>query len=387
MKKISRFLIVIWMAAVLLLFIYSYTQIDLNLTLFKFKFYQLLQEKLIYIGYFKRPLSSIMFTILVLLFTGIYFYLLKAKISKKLLKILIAVSIILIFAYPAFSHDIFNYIFDARILVHYQDNPYHSHAWDYPQDTWIRFMHWIHRPFPYGPVWLAASSLFYLIGLGKFSLTLFSFKILSYLTYIGSGYFLWKINRKKSISLAKKSAIYFLFNPVIIFELLISGHNDGLMMVLMLAAIFLVINKKIVSGALAFLLSVGVKFTSLIYAPVLLPLSNEKVRKKFWHLLVNTLIVLSLISVAYLIQRRELQPWYLIWPLSLAALTPQSFLSKGLSVFSIGAVLSYIPFLYYGNWDPPVPGLKLNILYTSFVLTLIIVGVQFILKRYGTIKK
>lgn len=387
MDKTNKLIIITWLVAVLLLFIYSYTQIDLNLTLFQNKIYQFVQNKLINIGYFNRPLSSTIFVSLVIIFSAIYLYLLKAGVDKKTLKILMAISLVLIFAYPAFSHDIFNYIFDARILVYYQDNPYHSHAWDYPGDAWVRFMHWVHRPFPYGPSWLIGSSFFYLLGLGKFSLTLFSFKSLSYLSYFGSGFFIWKINNIINKKIAQKSLIYFLFNPVIIFELLISGHNDGFMMMFVLLSIYLLLINKRLPAIAAFLLSVGVKFTSAIYAPVLLLMQNIRTRKKAWELLINILIILSLVAVYIIIKRRELQPWYLIWPLSMAALIPNSILSKFLSFFSIGAVLTYLPFLYYGDWNPPVPLLKLKILYASVAIAFFIQGIQIIKVGYKHAKK
>ncbi|MFC1711810.1 hypothetical protein ACFLZ1_04470 [Patescibacteria group bacterium] len=378
----NKLVVIFWLFAVLLLFIYSYTQIDLNLTLFKIPVYQHVQVQLIKIGYFNRPLSSIIFVSLVLIFTAFYFYLLKAGVDKKVLKILIVISLVMVFAYPAFSHDIFNYIFDARILVHYQNSPYHSHAWDYTGDNWVRFMHWVHRPFPYGPSWLVGSSLFYLIGLGKFSLTLFSFKGLSYLSYIGSGFFIWKINSIMNKKIAQKSLVYFLFNPVIVFELLVSGHNDGFMMLFVLLSIYLLIMNRTFPAIITFLISVGVKFTSLIYAPVLLLMQNRKIRKKTWKLLINTLIILSLVAVYIIITRRELQPWYLIWPLAIAALIPDSILSKFLSFFSVGAVLSYLPFLYYGNWNPPVPMLKLKILFSFAVMAFLVQGIQVIKAKY-----
>jgi len=77
---------------------------------------------------------------------------------KKLFIILIAVNILIgLISYPAYSHDLFNYMFDAKIATFYQQNPYLYKALDFPTDPWLRFMHWTHRYYPYGPSFLLLS--------------------------------------------------------------------------------------------------------------------------------------------------------------------------------------------------------------------------------------
>ena len=48
-------------------------------------------------------------------------------------------------SYPALSHDIFNYIFNAKMVVDYHANPHVMVAMDFPNDPWLRFMHNVHR--------------------------------------------------------------------------------------------------------------------------------------------------------------------------------------------------------------------------------------------------
>ena len=88
-----------------------------------------------------------------------YFYFLyavyKKKINKKIIRNLIVItSIGLGFSYVAFSYDLFNYIFDAKIITFYHQNPYFHKALDYPGDPMLSFMRWTHRVYPYGPIWL-----------------------------------------------------------------------------------------------------------------------------------------------------------------------------------------------------------------------------------------
>ena len=143
-----------------LLSIYSYSQIDLNLTLLQTPWFLSFKSALINLGYYNRPLSTVIFTVLVLLL-----YIIK---PKKIILAIGGVCLISLLSYPFLSHDFFNYIFDARIVTLYHQNPYFFKALDFPNDTWIRFMQWTHRTYPYGPVWLVLTIIPSFLGFGKF---------------------------------------------------------------------------------------------------------------------------------------------------------------------------------------------------------------------------
>src|SRR3989344_8961387 len=96
------------------LVIYTYSQIDLNLTLFSFPSYQYIQNQLILLGYFNRPLSTLFFLLIISTAFLLYGVVLKTcssgKIQSKFIYgAIVAVSLLCIFSYPAFSHDLFNY--------------------------------------------------------------------------------------------------------------------------------------------------------------------------------------------------------------------------------------------------------------------------------------
>lgn len=138
------------------LFLYSFTQVDLGLTLTRLSIWQEAQRFFQHIGYFQRPLSAELYIgILTLLFVFYFFFLSFVKknlISKKQLwTVIIATATLLTFSYNAFSHDLFNYIFDAKIVTYYNQNPYLHKALDYAGEPMLAFMHWTHRTYPYGP--------------------------------------------------------------------------------------------------------------------------------------------------------------------------------------------------------------------------------------------
>ena len=97
--------ILFWVSLV----VYSFTRQDLNLT-----WYNQLTVSLQALGWYQRPLATGVFVALCLLIFGIYLALLKKKNKIIYLLIIAAAGI---FAYPMFSYDLFNYLFNAKNII------------------------------------------------------------------------------------------------------------------------------------------------------------------------------------------------------------------------------------------------------------------------------
>src|SRR3989344_172434 len=189
-----------YLISVVGLFLYSFTQIDLGLTLSQVSIWQTAVKFFKNIGYFERPLSSLFFVGIVLLLFIFYLFILNAIHKKKVSKknvwfLIIAAAVILTFSYNAFSYDIFNYIFDAKIVTYYHQSPYLYRALDFQGDPMLSFMHWTHRLYPYGPIWLGLTVPLS-VGLKFFLPTFFLFKALMSLSFLGTAFFIGKILKK-----------------------------------------------------------------------------------------------------------------------------------------------------------------------------------------------
>ncbi len=329
----------------ILLGIYSYSQIDLNLTLLQSSWFLKFQGLMIQLGYFNRPLSMSIFVILVsLLFITYLFFLQQATLLSKrtLLTVFFALIVVGLFSYPGFSHDIFNYIFDARIFVTHQANPYTTTALMFPDDTWTRFMRWTHRSYPYGPIFLPLTFVFYILGLGKFLATLLAFKLLMLSAFTGSCLLIYKIAGKKSL-------FYFALNPLIIIEVLISGHMDVVMLFLALLGFWVLTKKNVFLANLDLFLSIGIKYATLAFLPVFL--FFKSIPEKYKGVLFISMAYVGALAQCF---SREILPHYFIIPLAATSLFP------GLRRWWIvGVVLSatllfsrYSPYLYTGEWPP-----------------------------------
>lgn len=318
--------------------IYSFSQIDLNLTLWTNSTYQTVQTSLIDLGYYNRILSVIIFSVLISSLYVIYgLSLMFVKhLGKKHTWILICLASFLFLAYPAFSHDLFNYIFDARIVTHYNLSPYYFKALDFPADLWIRFMHWTHRYYPYGPIWILITLAPSIAGIQKFTFTLLLFKIFFLTFYIVNCYLVWKISEKIIPEKSKFALIFFALNPLVLIESLVSPHNESVMLTFVLLALYTYISRPALSFFFL-VMSIGIKYVSII----LLPLLNyyKRINQKFFiYLFIGWFIIL----VPFIIQR-ETYPWYFVPLVAWAALSTSSKLCILTLAVSIALISRYIP--------------------------------------------
>ncbi|MDD3679557.1 MAG: hypothetical protein PHX72_01735 [Candidatus Shapirobacteria bacterium] len=328
-----------------LLFVLSYFWVDLNLTLISWGPGNQVLERLKWLGYFNRPLSSRLYLAIILLLVLIQIYLLFSRLIyreslRKLLILAGAVILLCSLAYPFLSHDIFSYLFDAKIVWHYQKNPYLYSPDQFTGDSWLRFMHWTHRTTPYGPIWIIYSLLPALFSFGRFVLNFYGLKLLNGLVFFLTGGLLLKITKTD-----KRVFAYWFFNPFLLIEFLVNAHNDLLMIALFFVSLFLWQKRKFSLAILTFLSLGAVKFITMLF--LVWPLILFK-NRRFWA---TWFVFFMMVGFAWEINRFQL--WYFTWAflaLPLIAMTKFSWL-----IFFIFQALllifKYCPFLATGSWE------------------------------------
>ena len=373
---ISRRLFIAYLLLAFLFVIYSYSQVDLNLTLSKNSLYLAFQEQMTYLGYYLRNWSTLIFVSLSLLLFGTYLLLLKRIVRHKekivgiWWKRVLIIGFVFWLAYPAFSHDVFNYIFNAKIAWVYQRNPHIDVAAYFVHDVWLRFMHNVHTPAPYAYGWTALSLIPGIVTISsKLKLSLWTMKLFIGLFWAGQLWILAKIVKKY---FPKENWRWFLFalSPLVLIETLAVGHNDVVMMFLALTSYWFLLKSKTFFDKSFFLsliflgLSASIKYATI----VLLPLWLIKVIKPKFDL--PTLVSFLLLAVIFT-RLDQLHSWYLIWAFSFAVLARRRWIVVLFTSLTAGALLRYAPYLFYGNWDPPVWMLR-NYIWLGIALILIV---------------
>lgn len=392
--RLKSFLVPLYFLSIVFLFLYSFAYVDLNLTLSQnplvLNFVSTMQN----LGYYQRELATRIFfggLMLFYLMFILFIYLAEKKeISVSLMKkLIIGTGLILLFSYPAFSSDIYNYMFDARVVTTYHSSPYDFRALDFPDDPWVRFMRWTHRTTPYGYVWIGITLVPSFIGMGKFLLTLILFKYLAVLAYWVSVYFIYKILKIINPNSTIMGTVFFALNPLVITEVLVSGHNDILMAALALAAFWFLIKEQRINAAFFLVLSAGIKYVTAILAPIWAYVILSK--DKNWDRIVTGVVLFLyagfVVTISGIVTRsstgNEIYPWYLVWILAFVALVPHKYWlvipTLGLSV---GTLLRYTPFLLTGGWDPPADTTKYWVTLVPVILSMILVlGKVFVFKK------
>lgn len=373
----------LWIVAGMALFLYSFTQVDLSLTLSQVSIYQTVEKMFQYVGYFNRPLSTALY--LAIIGTMFVLYVITLNLVRRKIiewstiwKIVICLSVILFFAYNAFSYDLFNYIFDAKIVTYYHQNPYEHKALDYPGDPMLSFMHWTHRVYPYGPAWLGLTIPLSYIGFGYFLLTFYLFKLIAVLSFIWCAILIRKIALKLGPDPGFAVAAFAL-NPLVLIESLVSAHNDVVMIAIGLFAILMFLEKEYMKSLLGIVASILVKYATVLLLPAVIARGLFKVRAEaFLYILIISMIIATLFATA----RTNFQPWYLLIVLPFAAFVQNKyFIAIPVFVLSICSLLQYVPYLYLGNWNPPVPSVLNWIMITGIVSSIILVLGRTVLKK------
>lgn len=348
--------------------IYSYWLIDPNITFFQNHYWVQFRDWAVYLGYYRRDISWIIYLVLLILLFTFHFFLLKKFKNHSAIRIAGIVVIFGCISYPFLSHDLFNYLFDARILTHYGLNPYTHTALDFQKDLWTRFMHWTHRTYPYGPTFLPLTLIPSFLGLGKFSITYFLYKFMNGALYFLAVYFL---NKKH-----KREAIFFASHPLIIIEGLINGHNDLIAVSLGLVGIYLLEKKYNVWSRIFFLVSLGIKYVTL---PILFLHSKLQITRYM-----KLLFCFQVAVILYLCYKMEIQPWYFLSFFVFVPFFPQ-FLEK-ISIFFFGLLLSYYPFIRFGDWTAQTVALKREIVFVSIFIQGLFLLILYLRKRKFLIK-
>ena len=339
----------------------------------------LIYLKTFYTGFYTQRtlVTSIYFFLISLVFISFWILNSKERNYSTVKNIIVILCIILFFSYPAiFSFDIFNYIATAKVTFLYHENPYIMMPIEFLGDPLLLFMHAANKIALYGPFWILLTGIPFLLGFGNFIGILILFRIAAILFFLATLKLIFSITKRV------ESVVFFALNPLVLIELLVSVHNDVVMMFLGIASIWLLVKKKIFTGIVIFALSVLIKYSTIFLLPVVMYLIYSHIVKKKINIDKIFLSCFILMFTIFLLSfiREEIYPWYFVWPLSFAALLTHKKILKGaLITLSYGMMLRYIPFMLTGSYFGLTPVFKT----TAMILPPLVFGIFVLIKRYA----
>ncbi len=202
--------------------------------------------------------------------------------------------------YPVSATDIYIYAWRSRLFTHYGVNPIRAYFKHYSADPWMRFAseEWTGRVSPYGPLWNLLAAPITLVADNRMVVALWGFKLLSLVCFLLCGWIIVRALQASSGRHSVTGAIFFLWNPLVLWEAVGNGHNDVVMLVPILLAFLMWSTKR---DSLVVPLLVVATLIKYLAAP-LIPLAAialasraESWRKLCW--IVGESVVLSLLWI------------------------------------------------------------------------------------------
>ena len=158
------------------------------------------------------------------------------------------------------STDIYAYAIYGRVFAIYGANPYAETAPITDADPFLPLFGIEYMSSWYGPLWTLVSAGLAWLGGNHVGLTALLFRGLAVVSALGAAGLLWSNLRRTAPERAAQGLVLFLWNPLLVIETGISGHNDAFMLALVLLGVWLHLRGWQVAAVVAIALSVMVKF-------------------------------------------------------------------------------------------------------------------------------
>jgi len=183
------------------------------------------------------------------------------------------------------SQDIYSYIIYARMQALYHLNPLVTSPMSIMSDPTYVHLYWTNQPSAYGPTWIVLSSVLqWFTGIfGTTSLTpmILSFRAFGLLAHLGSTLLLWSLSGRlqqlygyKNNQACVLAVLAFAWNPLLLFEACVNGHNDTVLLFLVLLALWCLIRwsgrSSYLLAAFVFALATCLKVNVALLVPGLL---------------------------------------------------------------------------------------------------------------------
>jgi alpha-1,6-mannosyltransferase len=177
----------------------------------------------------------------------------------------------LLWAYPATAVDVFGYVAHGRLFALHHLNPFISAPDEFPGDPIIQYLAFPDEPSQYGPVWVLVGGLLSTLAGGNLLTEVLLYKGVAALAHLAGAGVVYKVAAALTADgdRARASAYLYLWNPMLLWEMVGNAHNDGFMMLFGLIAAWLFVRGVDLLVLPAVALGALVKIPVALIAPAL----------------------------------------------------------------------------------------------------------------------
>lgn len=192
-------------------------------------------------------------------------------------------SLTLVFLYPVTAMDVYNYAVQGHAVTFHHVNPLVTAPATVHGDPFISYGGvWAESTSPYGPLWIGVSTLDSLLAGTDVIRAVLVLKVISALGVVATTALLATTARERGGEPRALAAALFGWNPLVQLELVGNGHNDSMMIALLVLSLILLSGRRGPSGAFALAGSVFVKYLTVVAVPFYL-LAQLRGPKRSWR--------------------------------------------------------------------------------------------------------
>src|SRR5579884_1096809 len=179
---------------------------------------------------------------------------------RTVLMTIAAMHALVLLAPPLLSTDVFSYQFYGRMAEIYGANPYLAGPHALALDPLFPFIgaKWSYTPTVYGPLFTAIS---YALAPLSIAASVLAYKAIAACSSLALVALVWHSARRRGINPVKAVALVGL-NPLVVIYGVGGGHNDLLMMVVLMAGVYLVLAHRERSGSATMVAASAIKLTA-----------------------------------------------------------------------------------------------------------------------------
>ncbi|MCC7353305.1 MAG: hypothetical protein IT330_06060 [Anaerolineae bacterium] len=151
----------------------------------------------------------------------------------------------LMLVYPITAIDLFGYVARGRVLGIHHANPFLHPPSDFPGDPTAPYAGgWISLASPYGPAWEWLAGAAAILGGDDFLRNILVFKGVVVLAYAVDALLIWAVLSRLGPQQRLAGTLLFAWNPLVLLETAANGHNDVVMLLPVLLAVWLLVGSQ-----------------------------------------------------------------------------------------------------------------------------------------------
>lgn len=189
---------------------------------------------------------------------------------------------------PLFSTDIFSYAMFGRLAGVYDLNPYLTTARNAaPADPLMPYLYWRDIATPYGPIWSLVSWIVTHGASATPFVLVVRFKLVALASVLLNGALIYHLVRLRWPDQATWAYLAFAWNPLVLIDGVVAGHNDMLILTLVLLSVLLMLRARRVWSIVGLFTSSLIKYSTapLVGVALLQELVRRPARQRGYFLI------------------------------------------------------------------------------------------------------